>query len=152
MNAQRLRQRALTGVALARLVPMYLALGILKRVVPLDRLARLAWCEPVRPPGPPRYDQTAARVAKVRRLFGRFDDDCLQTSLLLFRELSRLGAAPTLAIGFCRSGGRVAGHAWVTVDGVPVGDTRQPSAEFALACRFGRCGSVIRAEADSPAA
>jgi len=152
MTPPRLRRRLQTGVALARLVPLYLALGVLKHFVPLQRLARMTWREPARIASPQQYEQAAARVAKVRRLLGRIDDDCLQTSLLLFRELSRLGADPTVAIGFRRSDGRVAGHAWVTVNGHPVGDTRQPSAEFTLACRFGRFGSVIPADADSPAA
>jgi hypothetical protein len=152
MSVRRLRQRAMTGVALARLVPLYLALGVLKHVVPLKTLARMTWREPARTFTPSQYTQAAGRVAKVRRLFGRFDDDCLQTSLLLFRELSHLGADPILAIGFRRSDGRVAGHAWVTVDDVPIGDTRPQSAEFALACRFGRLGSVIPTGADSSAA
>jgi hypothetical protein len=152
MTLSRLRQRLLTSAALVRLVPMYLALGVLKHFVPLQRLARMTWREPARISSPHEHQQAVARVAKVRRLFGRFDDDCLQTSLVLFSELSHLGADPTLAIGFRRSDGRVAGHAWVTVNGDPVGDTRQPSAEFTLACRFGRLGSVTRADADSPAA
>src|SRR4030095_11272324 len=46
MTLRRLRQRAGTGLALARLIPAYVAFGLLKHVVPMASLARFAWREP----------------------------------------------------------------------------------------------------------
>lgn len=152
MNLRRLRQRAGTGLALSRLIPAYVAFGLLKHVVPMASLARFAWREPtiVRDEGSQR--RAVARVVKTRTLFRQWDRDCVQASLLMYRELSRLGADPMLVIGFRRSEGRLEGHAWVTVGGVAVGDTLPSHVEFTPACFFGRSGAIIPSGASIPAA
>jgi hypothetical protein len=87
-----------------------------------------------------------AAVARLRHWFGA-QEDCLQSSLLLYRELSALGADPRLAVGFRRLENRVEGHAWVFVDGraIPGETYDQP---FAPALHFGR-GGVLVSEPES---
>ena len=100
------------------------ALRVAKFLVPLPRLARLMQSAPstrVRHPSHERrVTQLVDRVASGLRLADQ--GNCLERSLVLYRMLGRLGAAPKLIIGVTRSGGAVAGHAWVSVDGRPVGE------------------------------
>jgi hypothetical protein len=100
------------------------ALRVAKFLVPLPRLARLMQATPsarVRHPSRERrVTQLVDRVANGLRLADR--GNCLERSLVLYRMLGRIGAAPQLIIGVTRSGGAVAGHAWVAVDGRPVGE------------------------------
>jgi len=144
MDLRRIRQRTETGLALARLIPAYVAFGLLKHVVPIASLARFAWRETMVAQREDSQVRAVARVVKVRTLLRRWDRDCVQTSLLMYRELSRVGADPMLAIGFRRSKKRLEGHAWVIVGGVAVADTAPSNAEFTPACFFGRCGAVAR--------
>ena len=85
-------------------------------------------------------------MARLRHWFGA-EEDCLQSSLILYRELSALGADPKLAVGFRRLDDRVEGHAWVFVDGrvIPGEIYQQP---FAPALHFGR-GGVVVSESES---
>ena len=140
----RLLRRLRTGPTIGRLLPVYAAYGVLKRLVPLERLARWAWKS-----GRPSRDPSAERrvvvaVARLRQWFGR-DADCLQSSLLLYRELSRLGAEPVMAVGFRRHPGGVEGHAWVSVDGHPVFND-SPDQPFTAALHFGRGGALLQEE------
>jgi len=80
-------------------------------------------------------------VTRMRQWFGR-DADCLQASLVLYRELSRLGAEPVLAVGFRGRVGGVEGHAWVSVDGETVFQEPQDQ-PFMAALHFGHGGVVI---------
>jgi hypothetical protein len=124
------------GAALdvARLVVLFNLLGVAKRVVPLRSLARWAWS--------PRVDRDPAslptivgRVLRAGRYAGVPDRDCLQRSLLLYRELSRAGASPRLVVGFRRSAA-VEGHAWVTVDGRLLADAAEALETFTPVMRF----------------
>lgn len=151
-NLRRLRHRAGTGFALLRLVPAYVAFGLLKHVVPVASLARFAWRETTTVQGEDRQRLAVARVVKVRKFLRRWDRDCVQTSLLIYRELSGIGADPMLAIGFRRSEGRLDGHAWVIVGGVAVGDTAPSDLKFTPTCFFGRSGAVVSSGARVPAA
>lgn len=134
-------RRLRTAPTISRLLPAYATFGVLKHVVPLHQLARWAWNERHR-----KRDQNAERrvivaIARLRRWFGR-DNDCLQSSLLLYHELSRLGADPTLAVGFRRQNHRVEGHAWVFVDGCAVPD-QSDELPFEPTLHFGRGGVLI---------
>ena len=103
-----------------RLAPAYLALGLLKHVIPLSTLARWAWIGGSSPPADPAVRQRIVRsVGRLQRWFGR-GRDCLQSSLLLYRELSRRGDDPVLCVGFRRQGHGLEGHAWVSAQGHPV--------------------------------
>jgi hypothetical protein len=99
---------------------MHVLLGGAKKVVPLTTLA--AWAS-----RPRRRRQTPpalviGRVLRAGAIVGSPDRDCLQRSLLLYRELTRIGAAPTLAVGMRHTAGKLAGHAWVLLDGEVVAE------------------------------
>jgi hypothetical protein len=137
------RRRLFTGLEIGHLLPAYLALGLLKHVVPLRVLARMAWRDPTDGRDRDRERVAIARVVKARKLFPLWDGDCVQKSLLLYRQLSGAGADPVLAVGFRRIAGRVEGHAWVLVDGLAVADGVAPTPEYTTTFSFGRRGGLI---------
>ena len=138
------RRRIGSGLAIGRLLTVYVMFGLLKHVVPIRALARMAWREPAGGRDPERERLTVARIAKARRLFPLWDGDCVQKSLVLYRELSGAGADPVLAVGFRRMDGRVQGHAWILVDGAAVGDSLAAGGAFTSSFSFGRRGGLIR--------
>ena len=116
----------------------------LRRVVGLETLARWAWRHPQDATRDrDRETRTVAYATKLRHLLDRADRRCLPRSLALYRALSRLGAAPELWIGFRKLAGRVDGHAWVTVDGRPVGEADALIAALMPTCGFGARGAAI---------
>jgi hypothetical protein len=140
-----LYRRIRTAPTIGRLVPTYATLGVLKHVVPLPRLAKWAWKDRHVTRNPDAERRVLVAVDRLRRWFGR-DNDCLQSSLLLYRELSRLGANPTLKVGFRRQNERLEGHAWVFLDGRAIpGESSEHV--FVSALHFGR-GGVLVAEHD----
>lgn len=116
------RRRIRTVLTMCRLIVSYAVFAGLKRALPLPTLVSLAWVN-----GRGRDGAEAARaraaVVRLRRLPGVRAGDCLQTALVLYRELSRTGCQPVLVMGMRRDAGHTAGHAWVEVDGVPVDET-----------------------------
>jgi hypothetical protein len=133
------RLKAAPGVA--RLLPAYLVLTILKHVIPLNRLVRWVWKEPLVGRDGDAERHVLTSVTRLRTWLCK-GDDCLQGSLLLYRELSLLGADPTLAVGFRRYRDRLEGHAWVLVDGRAVPDESH-EVEFEPAFQFGRGGVLV---------
>jgi hypothetical protein len=146
------RRRWRTAFTLTRLLPVYLAAGLLRHVVPLNRLARWAWRDSsARPAEATDPARLAAAVTRLGRIVPG-DRNCLRRSLVLYRELSARGADPRLVVGFRRGTGGIEGHAWVTVaDGV-VGDDAVHVASFTPTCRFGRAGRPESLDADEPPA
>jgi transglutaminase superfamily protein len=140
--------RLATGLILVRLLPVYVLLGLLKHLVPLTWLARWAWCPPVGPRDHAAERRLIARVLRLSRLTGLFDRDCLQRSLLLYRVLSRSGAAPMLLIGFRRTDRQILGHAWVVIDGQPVIE-HASLLQFSAAFGFGVQGTFFSAQSSS---
>ena len=136
------------ALAIGRLLPLYVALGALKHLVPVQTLARWAWRPPTGPADPEDVRRAVARVWRTQDLLNLGDRDCLQRSLLLYRELSRLGADPTLTIGFRQSAQHLQGHAWVTtreeIVAEPAGVTG-----YVPAIRFGRHGALERPQESS---
>lgn len=139
MNAWLRRLR--TGGTIGRLLPIYATYAVLKRVVPLPRLAKRAWQHPRVPRDLVAERHVIAAVARLRQWIGR-DADCLQSSLVLYHELSRLGADPVLAVGFRRELNGVEGHAWVSVDGRPLLEG-MPENPFSAALHFGHGGTLM---------
>jgi transglutaminase superfamily protein len=127
------------ALAVGRLLPLYVALGALKHLVPVQTLARWAWRPSAGPADPERVRRAVARVWRTQGLLNVGDRDCLQRSLLLYRELSRLGADPTLTIGFRQSAAHLHGHAWVTTGDEIVAEPAGVTA-YVPAIRFGREG------------
>jgi hypothetical protein len=136
------RRRVATAAGLARLLPWYLAFGALRHFVPLPWLARWAWRASSGERDLEFEQKLAARVIRLRRTLERGRGDCLQSSLVLYRELSRAGADPTLVVGFRRTNGRMQGHAWVLAEGRPVGESQDALDGFAPTFGFGRHGTL----------
>jgi hypothetical protein len=134
-------QRLKAARTIGRLAPAYATFGILKHVVSIKQLARWAWSGRCRDRDPDVERRVVTAVAHLRSWFGR-DEDCLQSSLLLYRELSRLGAEPMLTVGFRRQNDHVEGHAWVSVDGHAVANGRQEQL-FTTAFQFGPGGALV---------
>jgi hypothetical protein len=130
---------------IGRLVPLYVTLGVLERMRPLSSVVAWAW----RPPRSLTRDRAeeqrvAACVIRLCRAARAVDRRCLRRSLLLYRELSRLGANPSLCVGFRRNGDRtVEGHAWVVVNDEPIAEAVRPGAQFETTCCFGPGGRVL---------
>jgi hypothetical protein len=109
-----------------RAIAWRLVLPILKHVIPLRTLAR--WMSAT-PPASSR-DLAAARQLRVHALRemlvrgGRLviSGNCLERSLVLYRFLGEVGAAPGLVMGVNKEGAAVEGHAWIELDGEPLAD------------------------------
>jgi hypothetical protein len=140
---KRSASRLQTGLAMCRLLPAYVLLGLLKHLLPLQTLTRWAWCRPEGPRDRQVELRLAGCVLRLSRLAGMADRDCLQRSLLLYHELSRAAAEPKLIVGFERKNGQIFGHAWVTVDGRPVIESESNLLEFSPALSFGSGGRLI---------
>ena len=112
---------------LARMLAWWVALPVLKRATPLSRLVRLAQLDPRRTTRDPGREAKVAALAawlfKARPRSAR--DNCLERSLVTYRYLGRLNAAPELVVGVGVSEDETLGHVWVTVDGRPVHDDRE---------------------------
>jgi hypothetical protein len=98
-----------------------LALPLLKRTVRLERLARVMWVRPTRRAS----EGDLAKVVTLSQLLARrrpplSNHRCMERSLLAYRYLSALGADPQLVVAMAAGADGLEGHAWVTVDGVPV--------------------------------
>jgi hypothetical protein len=109
-----------------RMLAWAMALPVLKRVVPLPRLVRLAGAARVREVRSSRRETQV--VALAQRLCGplaRRDGGCLSRSLLGYRFLGQAGARPKLIVGVRKEGDRVLAHAWLTVDDRIVNDTEE---------------------------
>jgi hypothetical protein len=139
----------LTGrLALGRLVLWHVTFGIVKHLRPLPWLAKWAWRSPIWYGDRGGPDASAARkilvgrVLRAAQLAGVRDRDCLQRSLVLYRELSRMGANPTLVVGFRRSGDALLGHVWVLSEGQIVAESARDLAAFTPVCQFGRDGRL----------
>ena len=131
---------------LPRLVAGFVALAVLKQIVPLARLSTWVWQAP-RPRGTRRQRaEIVGRVLQAGRWCGLPDRDCVQRSLLLFRELSRHGFSPVLVMGLRKDDAGVTGHAWVEVDGAPVAEPAEALAVFTTIARFGDGGALLSSD------
>jgi hypothetical protein len=148
MTRHPIRRWCGNALAVGRLLPAYVALGALKHVVPVQTLARWVWRQPTRVADHRAIDTAVARVWRTRSLLAMGDRDCLQRSLLLYRELSGLGADPTLMIGFRQSANKVQGHAWVVAHEDVVAEPTG-IAGFVPTFSFGRRGELVRAHGET---
>ena len=111
----RYARRLGSAIAVARLAALHLLLGLARHVVPVSGLA--AWASRRRRPRLTSRDLVIGRVLRAGAIVGSPDRDCLQRSLLLYRELCRIGAPATLVVGVRKVDHALAGHAWVRLDG-----------------------------------
>jgi len=125
-------------------------LPVLKRSLPIRVLSRWMWVAPREESHPrqrERVEQLRDFAANAGRVF--VSTNCLERSLFFYRQLSRAGAAPTLILGASAAKARVAGHAWVEVDGAPFADTE--SAAYVPVVAFAGRGTPAAAGASAPA-
>jgi len=121
-----------------------LALPFAKRAVPIERLARLMWCDR-RAWRNPHNDLFTTRLAcRLTRFSG---SNCLDRSLILYRFLGRAGVHPQLILGFHRaSPASGLGHAWVVVDGTPVVESAADIETYEPVMAFGAEGRLVHTD------
>jgi hypothetical protein len=120
-------------------------LPVLKRAVPLRRLAPLMWTTGRAKRSEEQERRIIALSARITRLRPRLRSNCLERSLLAYRFLARAGADPHLIVGVSTLEGAIVGHAWVTVDGEPVHEPREAVESFARLIEFGPQGEATEA-------
>jgi hypothetical protein len=142
-------------VLMMRMMGWACVLPALKHLVPLTTLAPLMR----RPPRQSTRDRaredqivTFARWVCRATRWSR-DGNCLERGLVAYRFLCAANAAPSLVVGVAPAApsgapgddgsGNVRGHAWVVVDGQPVGERAATLAEFAFVLAFGPDGSLL---------
>ena len=136
-------RRLRVGLLAARMSLWALALPILKRVVPLQRLARLMQDEG-RGARDRAYESRIVELSSVLARLSppRFRDNCLERSLLAYRFLARANAEPRLVVGVRIGEEGVRGHAWVILDGEPIHESTAATSEFARLVEFGPDGAA----------
>ncbi len=122
-----------------RIVSATLFVRVAKHVLPLQRLVKVMTPDSVPGVREPRLEARIVRMAgwaaRAVRPFG--EGNCLERSLVLYRELVRAHAGPQLVMGFKSGDSGVQGHAWVLLDGVPLCDSAERCAEYGVAMTFG---------------
>lgn len=131
----------------ARIAAVYGAAVLLKRVVPISALARWYWSAP-RPTSRDELQRREAVLVRLQRLRGLESDDCLEAALVRYRELAKAGRSPRLVLGLARPEGRVAGHAWVEVDGRPYAERPEAAGSYAIVAAFGERGLPVAIESE----
>lgn len=126
-----------------RVTPWAMALPLLKRKVPLPRLALLASASP-------RSHwqlHDANQIAKIasgiqRRLLINSQPNCLERALLVYRFVGLAGKRPRLVVGVTRDEGELAGHAWVTVEDRPLYEPPESLEKFSRLFEFDSNGGL----------
>lgn len=115
-----------------------IVLPLLKRVVGLETLARIMWSG-----HPARGASDTAKILTLSRLLTRrkasSPGSCYECSLLAYRFLSQHGAEPRLVAAVKKEDGTISGHAWVTVGGVALGESKAID-DFVPVVVYGRGG------------
>jgi hypothetical protein len=124
------------------MVVLSILLPVLKRVLPLRRLAPLMWTTGQDERSEEQERRIIALSARITRLRPRLRSNCLERSLLAYRFLARAGADPHLVVGVSTLEGAIVGHAWVTLDGEPVHERREAVESFARLIEFGPGGEA----------
>ena len=122
------RERRLLGKAWLLL----LLAGVALRCLSLPRVQKLLVSRPGRSR---QIGQAVAanRLAWLVRAAARFHPwkvGCLERSLVLQAILSGSGTRPEVRIGVRRDGGSLRAHAWVEIEGLPVGEAPDITTQF----------------------
>jgi hypothetical protein len=128
---------------LARIGMWALALPILKRVLPLQTLARIMWSH-AKEQRKTSLEQKVATI--VRWIYGFVipKGACLDRSLILYRYLSGMRIDVRLVTGIKRTEEKGwKGHAWVLVDGKPFEEAEPAVEDFKTLAIFGSDGKQI---------
>ena len=126
-----------------------LLLPVLKHRLPLQALTRLMWTEGRRGRSPEREDEIVRLSSVLTRLRPpRFRSNCLERSLLAYRFLAQIDADPHLVIAVTTSQSGLLGHAWVTLDDVPIHDSAVDIDHFVPVGEFGARGLLLAGDRD----
>lgn len=97
-------------------------LRLLKHVVPLPRLVRLAQTDVAREVRSGTFERRLEGYLERRQRFPfRAPGNCLERSLGAYRLLCAHGSNPVLCVGIARTS-PMRGHVWLEVDGRPFGE------------------------------
>jgi hypothetical protein len=124
---------------LCRMASWAALLPLLKHVVRLETLARVMWTDGGSNGGRPDTAKILALSRLLTRPAAMSGGGCYERSLLAYRFLSQRGADPKLVVAAMSNGDAVTAHAWVTVDGTPVGES-QAIEDFVPLVIYGRGG------------
>ena len=99
--------------------------------------------------GTPRPDDLAHVVWLTKAVLFRLyrTDFCMKQSLVLFGLLSERGLPVQIVFGVKKEAGELKGHAWVELDGAPVGENVDPRTAYAPAYTY-----TAGAASDDPSA
>ena len=109
----------------SRIMAWACLLPVLKAILPIRPLVKLVWRGS-------RLEADAARQERVvtfarwacRLTRWKSGGNCLERALIAYRFLLEGGSAPTLVIGMGRAKqSEIVGHAWVELNGMPVGES-----------------------------
>jgi hypothetical protein len=117
-----------------RMSAWVLVLPLAKRIVSIERLAKVMWRGRASERDRGREELAVRLASRLTRFSGR---NCLERSLILYRYLSDGGADPVLVLGIDDARQRN-GHAWVTLDGVPVIESAAALEKYEPIVAFGR--------------
>ena len=130
----------------ARIMAWACVLPLLKQVIPLRTLVRVLRRSPQ---GVARDTDREDRVVAFARWACRITrwssgGNCLERGLIAYRYLGAINADPTLVVGMGRGGaGQMRGHAWITIDGRPVGETPTLATDYTPILAFGPDGVAL---------
>lgn len=140
---------------LLRMTVLAAFLPLLKRILPLPTLVRLATPRRRAAAPDPELEHRVVRLSRIlyrsQAVGGR--DNCLERSLLAFRHLLRYGADPRLVVGFRKSERGHEGHVWVTLRGTPIHDDPRALDDLVELTVFdstGRARASVSAESCEP--
>jgi hypothetical protein len=134
---------------LTRLLAWAAVLPILKRTRSVTRLVALMT--------PAESQRSNARIERNAITLSRWiyrapfvPDNCLERSLLAYRYLVRDGREHRLYLGIRADEGGYPGHAWLTVDGVPVHEPDESLEAYVPLVVFDGYGKVASTSARAP--
>jgi hypothetical protein len=141
---QRINQRLVELFLAGRMMVWIAALPVLKRLVPLPRLASMMY---VRSRSADRRAVDEMRICRMaawlsRHLLLARRGVCLEQSLVAYRFLSANGSSAELIVGVGHDSGKVIAHAWVTLDGRPISESAAAISGFVPVVAFGAEGMV----------
>jgi len=132
-------------VLVVRILAWTAAMPILKRVVPVRTLGRALRLRSTVSHRDHNRERRIVAFARWAARLVRLNDDgnCLERGLVAFRYLRQDGANPTLVFGVSRTDSSFMGHAWVVVDGRPVGERESTLASYTPIFAIGADGFLI---------
>ena len=133
-----------------RLVAWSFVLPLLKRMIPLKKLAPWMWSRGGKSTDRDLEQKIAAVVRWIYIFIFPNEKSCLERSLLLYRFLSGCKREPCMVTGMRRTeDGKWKGHAWIEIDGIPFEEATTHTQDFRALILFGPEGAMTQAKLPS---